>query len=92
MKHAARRTEGIRWDRWHRTAVRRLLEMLVINRVVRRAEVDPPRHDNYGAGNTVPSQRPVLFLPPGNLDEGSWFTRFFRRRANSSFTHVRHRA
>jgi len=90
MKHVMRRTKGIRWDLWHRTTVRRSLEMLVMNRVVRRAEVDPPRYQSNGVGGKGAPWRPESFLPSVSPEEPGWFARFFRRRADSSLTHVRH--
>jgi hypothetical protein len=90
MKHVMRRTKGMRWDLWHRTAVTRSLEMLVLNRVVRRAEVDPPRQRNDSAGMKADRKRSSLSTPPANFYEGGWFSRFLRRRVNSPFTDARH--
>ncbi len=91
MNDGKRRTAGIRWDRWHRLVTMQSLEMMVMNRVLRRAEIDPPRRRNDATDSRVGPDRPVSFLTPVNADEQGWFTRFFRRRAESSFTHMRPR-
>lgn len=89
MKYAVRRTAGIRWDRWHRMVTMRSLELMVMNGVVRSAEVDPPQHParrtDIGTNPRASSAMPLV-----NLDNQSWFTRIFRRRADASFAHVRH--
>ena len=90
MKHVMRRTKGMRWDLWHRTAVTRSLEMLVMNRVVRRAEVDPPRQRNDSTDVKADRRSSPLSTPPANFYEEGWFTRFVRRRVGSPFTDVRH--
>jgi hypothetical protein len=90
MKQVMRRTKGMRWDLWHRTAVTRSLEMLVMNRVVRRAEVDPPRYYNNIAGMKADRKSSSSSAPPAGFYEGGWFTRFIRRRVGSPFTDVRH--
>mgnify|MGYP007082077957 FL=1 len=90
MKHVMRRTKGMRWDLWHRTSVTRSLEMLVMNRVVRRAEVDPPRLRHDSAGMKADRKSSSLSTPPANFYEGGWFTRLVRRRVGSPFTDVRH--
>lgn len=89
MKHAMRRTEGIRWDHWHRMAMMRSLELMVLNGVVRSAEVDPPQYSARRADiGTKP--RASSSMPLVNLDKQGWFTRFFRRRADVPITHGRH--
>ena len=90
MKHVMRRTKGMRWDLWHRTSVTRSLEMLVMNRVVRRAEVDPPRPHHDNAGMKADRTSPSLATPPADFYEGGWLTRLIRRRVGSPFTDVRH--
>lgn len=86
-----RRTKGVRWDRWHHMVVLRSLQLMVLNGVVRRAEVDPPQHLDDCADIEADSEVSVsISMPPVNLDEKGWFTRFFRRRAESVFTHARH--
>jgi hypothetical protein len=91
MKHAMRRTKGIRWDRWHRMVVLRSLQLMVMNGVVRRAEVDPPQHLNDCAEvDTDPEASLSIAMAPVIVDEQGWFTRFFRRRADSPFTDARH--
>jgi predicted alpha/beta hydrolase len=90
MKYDRRRTEGIRWDRWHRMAMMRSLELMVLNGVVRRAEVDPPQHFANRADSEAVPRASLPSLPLVQLDEQGWFTRFFRRRADAPFTHVRH--
>jgi hypothetical protein len=89
MKNTMRRTEGIRWDRWHRMAMMRSLELMVLNGVVRSAEVDPPQYPAGRAAMEVGS-RASSSMPLVNLEKQSWFTRFFRRRADASFTQARH--
>ena len=89
MRNTMRRTEGIRWDRWHRMAMMRSLELMVLNGVVRSAEVDPPQHPARRA-DIGTNPRASLSMPLVNLDKQGWFSRFFRRRADASFTHVRH--
>ena len=91
MKYAMRRTEGIRWDRWHRMVVMRSLEMMVMNRVVRRAEVDPPRYlDDVADIEMDPEESLSISMPPVIIDEQSWFTLFVRRGVDSPFMHERH--
>jgi hypothetical protein len=89
MGNTMRRTEGIRWDRWHRMAMMRSLELMVLNGVVRSAEVDPPQYPAGRAAMEVGS-RASSSMPLVNLEKQSWFTRFFRRRADASFTQARH--
>jgi hypothetical protein len=90
MKHVMRRTKGIRWDLWHRTTVTRSLELLVMNRVVRRAEVDPPRQRIDSASMKPDRKSSTRSTLPANFDAGGWFTSFVRRRVGSPFTDVRH--
>jgi hypothetical protein len=89
MRNAIRRTGGIRWDHWRRMAMMRSLELMVLNGVVRSAEVDPPQ---YPAGRAAmeAASRASSSMPLVNLEKQSWFTRFIRRRADASFTHARH--
>jgi hypothetical protein len=68
----------------------RSLEMLVTSGVVRRAEIDPPQHDDKCSDSEAGPEASVLSLPAVNLDAQGWFSRFVRRRADSPFTHVRH--
>jgi hypothetical protein len=89
MKYPMRRTKGVRWDRWHRMVVTRSLEMMVMNGVIRRASVDPPQHLDDCAEIEAHSEEPV-FMPPVIGNEQGWLTRFFRRQADSPFTHARH--
>jgi hypothetical protein len=91
MKHVMRRTKGIRWDLWHRTVVTRSLEMMVMNRVLRHAEVDPPRHCDDTVGIEADSEESApRSMPAVITDEPDWFSRFVRRRVSSPFTDVRH--
>jgi len=91
MKYAMRRTKGIRWDRWHRMVVTRSLEMMVMNRVLRHAEVDPPRHSDDAANiEADPEESASRSMRDVITDEQGWFTRFVRRRVGSPFTHARH--
>ena len=89
MKYAMRRTEGIRWDRWHRMVVMRSLQMMVMSRVVRRAELYLPQHRDDCAGIEADPEDSVS-IPPVIFDEQGWFTRFFRRRADLLISHERH--
>jgi len=89
MKYATRRTGGIRWDRWHRMVVMRSLQMMVLNRVVRRAEIDPPQYRDDGA-DTEADPEASLSMPAVLVDEQGWFTRFFRRGADVLISHERH--
>jgi hypothetical protein len=90
MKLAVKRTEGIRWDRWHRTVVMRSLELMVMNGVVRHAEVDPPQHFDDHAVIEEDPEASVSSMPPVIVDEESWFTRFSCRQADSPFMQARH--
>ena len=90
MKYAMKRTEGIRWDRWRRRIVTRSLEMMVMNGVVRRAEVDPPRYLNDCTDLEADPEASLSSMPSVNLEELSWFTRFSSRQTESPFTHARH--
>ena len=90
MKHAMKRTTGIRWDRWHRMVVMRSLKLMVMNGVVRHAEVDPPQHFDDCAGIEEDPEASVSSMPPVIVDEESWFTRFSCRQADSPLTQVRH--
>ena len=90
MKYVMRRAKGVRWDRWHRMIVTRSLEMMVMNGVVRRAEVDPPKHFDVCADSETDSETSVAAMPPVDLHEQRWYTRFFRRRADVLISHARH--
>ena len=90
MNHAMRRTEGIRWDRWHRMVVTRSLQMMVMSGVVRRAEVDPPQHLDDRAYMEADPEASLSSIQPVIVDEEGWFTRFVSRRSDSSFTHAGH--
>jgi hypothetical protein len=90
MKYATRRTKGVRWDCWHRMVVMRSLELMVMNGVVRRATVDPPQHLDDCADIDRGTAAAFASMPPGLVDNQGWFTRFFRRRIESPFTHARH--
>ena len=90
MSYAMRRTEGIRRDRWRRMVVMRSLEMMVMNGVVRRAEVDPPRHLNDCADIEADPESSLSSVPFVNLEEQSWFTRFSCRQTELVFRHARH--
>ena len=91
MKYPMRRTEGIRWDRWHRMVVMRSLEMMVMSGVVRRAEVNPPQHlDDRAHIETDLEASLSMPMPLVIIDEQGWFTRFVHRRVAAPFTHERH--
>lgn len=62
-----------------------------MNGVIRRAAVDPPQHfDNCTDIETDTETSLSISTPPGIVDDEGWFTRFFRRREYSLFTHERH--
>jgi hypothetical protein len=90
MKYTMRRTEGIRWDRWRRIAMRQSLQLMVINGVVRRAEVYPHRHLDKCVDLDADSEASLSSVSDVTFDEQSWFTRFSCRQADSLFTHARH--
>ena len=90
MRKTRKRTKGIRWNRWHRMVVLRSLQLMVMNGVVRRAEVDPPQHLDDCADIGTDPEAAFSSMPPVNLDEQGWFTRFFRRRADLLISHARH--
>ncbi|NWF71990.1 MAG: hypothetical protein HXY51_02945 [Nitrospirae bacterium] len=91
MKHVMRRTKGIRWDLWHRAVVTRSLELMVMNRVLRHAEVDPLRHCDDPVGIKADSEESApRSMPAVITDELGWLSRFVRRRVGSPFTHARH--
>jgi hypothetical protein len=90
MKYVMRRAKGVRWDRWHCMIVTRSLEMMVMNGVVRRAEVDPPEHFDVCADSETDSETSVAAMPPVDHHKQRWFTRFFRRRADVLISHARH--
>lgn len=90
MEYATRRAKGVRWDRWRRMVVMRSLEMMVMNGVVRRAEVDPPRYLNDCEDIEAGPEASLSTVPSVNLEEQSWFTRFSCRQTELVFTHARH--
>ena len=90
MNNAIRRTKSIRSDHRRRMVVMQSLRLMVTSGVVRRAEMEPPRHPDDCADIEADPQASVVSIPPVNLDEPGWFTRFFCRQTDSSFTHARH--
>jgi hypothetical protein len=83
MKYAMRRTAGTRWDR---RAAMRSLQLMVVNGVIRRAEVFPHRNlDKYVDLDADPEAS----LSSMAIDKQSWFTRFSGRQAESPLTHAR---
>ena len=68
----------------------RSLEMLVTSGVVRRAEVDPPQHLDECPDIETGQEALVSSMPAVDLNAPSWFTRLFRRRVSSQYTHARH--
>jgi hypothetical protein len=90
MKHAMKRTKGIRWDRWRRMVVMQSLQLMVTSGVVRRAEMEPHRHGDHCADIEADQEASSLAMPPAESDEQGWFTRLFHRRTESPFFHVRH--
>lgn len=90
MKYGVKREKGVRWDRWHRMVTMQSLQLMVINGVVRSAEIDPP---HYRAGRPdlkADTSASLSSLTPVNLDGQGWFTRLFRRRADPLINIVRH--
>ena len=87
MKYTRRRTAGPRWDR--KVAIRSL-QLMVINGVIRRAEVYPHRNlDKYVDLDAYPEA--ALSSISGVIpDKESWFTRLSSRQAESPLTHARH--
>ncbi|HSL03016.1 MAG TPA: hypothetical protein VK901_05705 [Nitrospiraceae bacterium] len=86
MKYTMRRTAGTRWDRM---VAMRSLQLMVINGVIRRAEVFPHRNlDKYVDLDADP-EAALSSLSAVTLDEQSWFTRVSCRQAGSPFTHAR---
>jgi len=90
MKLAVKRTEGIRWDRWHRMVMMQSLQMMVLSGVVRRAELYPHRHLDDCADIEADPEAALSSMPAVIFDEQGWFIRFFRRRADSLYRHARH--
>ena len=90
MRKTMKQTKGIRWDRWRRMVVMRSLELMVMNGVVRRAEVDPPRHLDDCADMEADPKASISSVPSVNLEEQSWFARFSCRQTDPSYTHARH--
>ena len=90
VKYDMRRTQGVRWDCRHGMVAVRSLELMVMNGVVRRAEVDPPQHLDDCADIDRDIAASLASIPPSIVDRQGWFTRFFRRRIESPFTHARH--
>lgn len=86
----ARRDTGIRWDRWNRKVTMQSLQLMVMNGVVRSAEIDPPRYragrPDVKAKTTVPQLSIASVDPAGQ----GWFSKLFRRRADPLIHHVRH--
>ena len=86
MKYAMRRTAGTRWDR---KAAMRSLQLMVVNGVIRRAEVFPHRNlDKYVDLDADP-EAALSSMAVGTDDKQSWFTRFSCRQTESPFTHAR---
>lgn len=90
MTDARRRTKGIRWDRRRRMVAMRSLQLMVMNGVIRRAEVYPLRHLDTCVDLDADPEASLSSMPNVTLDEQSWFTRFSCRPADSFLSYVRH--
>ena len=90
MNYAKRRTNSIRSDRQRRMVAMQSLRLMVTSGVVRRAEMDYPRHPDDCADIDADPEVSVSLSPPVDPDEPGWLTRFVRRQTDSSFTHARH--
>jgi hypothetical protein len=85
MKYAMRRTRGIRRDRM---AAMRSLQLMVVNGVIRRAEVFPHRNlDKYVDLDADP-EASLSSLSAVMPDQHSWFA-LFSRPVDSPLTHAR---
>jgi len=89
MKHAMRRTEGVRWDRWRRIAMMQSLQMMVLSGVVRRAELYPHRHFDKCVDLDADPEASLSSRSDVTLDEQSWFPRFAGQQADSPLMHAR---
>jgi hypothetical protein len=86
MNYAMRRTRGTRRDRM---AAMRSLQLMVVNGVVRRAEVYPHRNlDKYVDLDADP-EASLSSLSAVTPDQHSWFARFSHRQADSPLMHAR---
>ena len=86
MKYAMRRTRGTRRDRM---ATMRSLQLMVVNGVIRRAEVFPHRNlDKYVDLDADP-EASWSSLSAVTPDQRSWFARFSSQPADSPLTHAR---
>ncbi|MEP6891075.1 MAG: hypothetical protein ABI955_10330, partial [Nitrospirota bacterium] len=86
MKYAMRRTRGTRRDRM---AAMRSLQLMVVNGVIRRAEVFPHRNlDKYVDLDADP-EASLSSLSAVTPDQHSWFARFSSRPADLPLTHAR---
>ena len=90
MNYLMRRTKDIRSDRRRHMVVMQSLRLMITSGVVRRAEMDPPHHRDDCAKIEADLEASLSFIPPVNLDEQGWLTRFFLRRTESPFTQARH--
>jgi hypothetical protein len=92
MSYAMKRIEGLCWDRRRCMVVMQSLRLMVLSRVLRRAEVDPPQYldDCAGSETDADTAASLSSVPLGSLDELSWFTRLFHRRTDSIIHHARH--
>ena len=86
MKYSMKQAADTRRDRM---VVMRSLQLMMVNGVIRRAEVYPNRNlDTYVDLDADPEVS-VSSIPVATLDEQSWLTRFSCRRADSLFMHAR---
>jgi hypothetical protein len=75
--------------RRNRMATMRSLQLMVVNGVIRRAEVFPHRNlDKYVDLDADP-EAALSSLSAVTPDQHSWFTWFSSRQPDSSFTHAR---
>lgn len=92
MKHTMRRTTCICLDHRRRMVLLRSMQLMVINGVVRRAEVDPPRPRTDCENMHADIEASISSTPPASLDVQGWFIRLFRRPTDVLIHHARHSA
>jgi hypothetical protein len=86
MKYIMRRTAETRWKR---LVMMRSLQLMMMNGVIRRAEVYPHRNlDKYVDLDADP-ETSLSSMPVITLDEQRGFARFPGRHLDSPFTHAR---
>ena len=86
MTYTMRRTTAARRNRM---AIMRSLQLMVVNGVIRRAEVFPHRNlDKYVDLDAYP-EASLSSLSAVTPDQRSWFARFSSQPDNSPLTHAR---